>query len=210
MSEVGPTHIFDKRLSENKAGGECNSDVNAKHLEGKGTNALVSLVGEMWFKYLRAWKEGADKYGSIYPELRFSLHDAFLTNPLKGMVKRFLLAKALQKLQEEDDDDRDDDDITKPIKKKLRFNNSVNDRRKEEHRAMNTSDRKSCLFQHSQEISENINHEDDGTNLNSDQANVQYHINQFFILLKGKWGLFLFLMKNVYVQMEMICLLYQR
>jgi hypothetical protein len=63
--------------------------------------SLVSAVGKLWISYLQAYADGADRYGALYPELRFSLRDAFICQPTsKNMIISHLVWKAVQKLDD--------------------------------------------------------------------------------------------------------------
>jgi len=67
---------------------------------GETKRAMVNIAGDIWFKYLQAWKKGAEWYGRMYPELRISLRDAFLDDttryeiyPIERNLSLFLSQK---------------------------------------------------------------------------------------------------------------------
>eukprot|EP00957_Ditylum_brightwellii_P087821 6687957-Ditylum_brightwellii.AAC.1 len=58
----------------------------------KDAQTLVEVVRSIWFQYVHCWKEAAEKYGKLYPELRFSFRDGFLSTFLKRSIVRHLSA----------------------------------------------------------------------------------------------------------------------
>lgn len=63
--------------------------------------ALMESVKSIWLTYLRAWRDGAEKYGAIYPEMRFSLRDSFLSENYKDAIIRVLSYKVAKTTDEE-------------------------------------------------------------------------------------------------------------
>ena len=63
------------------------------------TSAVKEKVGKIWFDYLEAWNVSANKYAKLFPELRFSFRDLFLSQSHTNMLLRFLSAKALKTIQ---------------------------------------------------------------------------------------------------------------
>ena len=67
---------------------------------GDVTSVVQDKVGKIWFDYLEAWNGSANRYAKLFPELRFSFRDLFLTRSHTSMLLRFLSAKALQTIQD--------------------------------------------------------------------------------------------------------------
>jgi len=67
-----------------------------------GRQVLMDTVGNIWFGYLRSWREGAEYYAKLHPELRFSLRDAFIGKGRREMVLRHLSAKICSEIRAED------------------------------------------------------------------------------------------------------------
>ena len=65
----------------------------------KEKRTFLHIVGDIWFRYLKAWQLGAEHYLQIYPELRFSMRDFFLNRMLRGMVVKHLSARAVKDLK---------------------------------------------------------------------------------------------------------------
>ena len=61
---------------------------------------MQDKVGKIWFDYVEAWNGSANRYAKLFPELRFSFRDLFLTRSHTNMLLRFLSAKALQTIQD--------------------------------------------------------------------------------------------------------------
>lgn len=57
----------------------------------------IATSKAIWTAYLRSWSEGADYYGRIYPEIRFSFRDSFLNTPLRTRVLKVLAHRAGKK-----------------------------------------------------------------------------------------------------------------
>ena len=66
---------------------------------------LVEAVGECWFGYLEAWREGALEQARYHPEVRFSLRDSFLGRRRRYLILRHLSAKARAELEAEADEE---------------------------------------------------------------------------------------------------------
>jgi len=62
---------------------------------------LMDTVKKIWMAYLQTWKDGAEVYGIAFPDLRFSLRDAFLNEIQKGALARVLSAKVAKEVYEE-------------------------------------------------------------------------------------------------------------
>jgi len=72
----------------------------------KETAASVhDRVKTIWFSFLKTWKEGADFYGKLHPEVRFCLRDAFINlAPHRAQILRYLSYEAMKKINQEIDD----------------------------------------------------------------------------------------------------------
>jgi len=55
---------------------------------------------KLWKAYLLSWKEGADHYAELYPQIRFSLRDPFLPSCYRKIVNYTLAARAQETLTE--------------------------------------------------------------------------------------------------------------
>ena len=55
----------------------------------------------IWIGYLEAWMKGADFFGRLYPEIRFSFRDAFLTPGLRLKLLRTLTHMATKRVRDE-------------------------------------------------------------------------------------------------------------
>ena len=62
----------------------------------KEKESVVKTVKSLWMSYLRAWTDGAEFYGGLHPEVRFSLRDCFLPNAYKIKVIKHLSHKAAE------------------------------------------------------------------------------------------------------------------
>jgi len=67
----------------------------------KDQEAFLNVVGDIWFRYLNAWKHAAEHYSQIFPEQRFSFRDFFLSKTLRGMVVKHLSAQSIRDLKED-------------------------------------------------------------------------------------------------------------
>eukprot|EP00536_Pseudo-nitzschia_multiseries_P017711 jgi/Psemu1/328622/estExt_fgenesh1_pg.C_17490001 len=56
--------------------------------------AVSSTARDLWKAYLWSWKEGADFYGALYPQVRFCLRDAFLGVGRQRILYHTLAARA--------------------------------------------------------------------------------------------------------------------
>ncbi|KAL7572038.1 hypothetical protein ACA910_001691 [Epithemia clementina (nom. ined.)] len=72
-------------------------DLNA--LEQAVTNDIAK---HLLLSYLGSWGEGAEHFASMYPEMRFSLRDQFLSNPYRRAVHCVLLEKAIKQAKTEE------------------------------------------------------------------------------------------------------------
>ena len=59
-------------------------------LSGTQQKQVEATVKTLWMSYLRSWADGAEFYGNMHPEVRFSLRDHFLTSKHQQMVMRTL------------------------------------------------------------------------------------------------------------------------
>lgn len=77
------------------------------------TQVVQETVQTLWMSYLRAWTDGAEFYGKLHPEIRFSLRDVFLPSPYKAKVLKHLSYKAAQVVRAElnanDDEEKKDE-----------------------------------------------------------------------------------------------------
>lgn len=96
------------------------SDVN--DCDNDGDNEKKKLLEEtvqaFWLGYLRAWSDGAEHYGRIYPHMRFSFRDLFLFDGIQNRsVQNTLVHKARQRLSAERIEQKanqDDDSAGRP------------------------------------------------------------------------------------------------
>ena len=71
-------------------------------LNEKTTVSVHANVKNIWFSYLNTWKEGADFYGALHPEVRFCMRDAFIRLPgQRGQIWRYLSYEAVKKLKQQ-------------------------------------------------------------------------------------------------------------
>ena len=63
--------------------------------------AAMQHCQRIWTGYLDAWMKGADFFGRLYPEIRFSFRDAFLTSGLRLKLLRTLTHKASKRVRDE-------------------------------------------------------------------------------------------------------------
>jgi hypothetical protein len=59
----------------------------------------------LWKTYLEAWMDGAQYYGTIYPEFRFSFRDYFLAISARTLLHQTLAARAAKELREQVEND---------------------------------------------------------------------------------------------------------
>lgn len=62
---------------------------------------VEETVKSLWMSYLRAWTDGAEFYGKLHPEIRFSLRDYFLPTQYKTKILKHLSHKAAQLVRAE-------------------------------------------------------------------------------------------------------------
>ena len=72
-------------------------------------DAMLATVKDIWFAYLESWQNAAEVYGRLYPEVRFSFRDAFLSTVQRGVVQRYLSAKVTQEIWRGKKGKRDDE-----------------------------------------------------------------------------------------------------
>lgn len=65
------------------------------------TEDVKETVQKLWVSYLRAWTDGAEFYGKLHPEIRFSLRDCFLPQQYKTKIMKHLSHKAAQVVRAE-------------------------------------------------------------------------------------------------------------
>lgn len=62
----------------------------------KEEDSVEETVKSLWMSYLKAWTDGAEFYGSLHPEVRFSLRDCFLPTSYHMKVIKHLSHKAAE------------------------------------------------------------------------------------------------------------------
>ena len=62
---------------------------------------VLESIKSMWSAYLHAWHEGAEFYGSIYPEVRFSFRDAFLGPNILNKILANLSHQVTERVKKE-------------------------------------------------------------------------------------------------------------
>ena len=62
---------------------------------------IMATVKNLWVAYLRAFADAAQFYGELYPEIRFSLRDSFLSAPIRGSIIRLLAFQAAEKIRQD-------------------------------------------------------------------------------------------------------------
>ena len=62
---------------------------------------VKKTVQKLWMSYMRAWTDGAEFYGKLHPEIRFSFRDYFLPTTYKTKVIKHLSHKAAQTVRAE-------------------------------------------------------------------------------------------------------------
>jgi len=79
-------------------------------------DAAREMIQSLWKSYLRAWADGAEYYGAMYPHVRFCFRDLFLVSMHASLVVRRQLVHQVAIKQEDDNDEpfgrlprRDDD-----------------------------------------------------------------------------------------------------
>jgi len=82
----------------------------------KEKKQVEETVQSLWMSYLRAWTDGAEFYGKLHPEIRFSLRDNFLPPQYRAKVMKHLSHKAAEVVRIEldavDDDEEKKDDAS--------------------------------------------------------------------------------------------------
>lgn len=63
----------------------------------------------LWRGYVRSWMEGAEFFGKLYPEIRFSFRDLFLSVPMRTQVLKALMYRASMQIQSEN---REEETVT--------------------------------------------------------------------------------------------------
>ncbi|CAB9525053.1 expressed unknown protein [Seminavis robusta] len=85
-------------------------------------DAYDGAVKTIWMQYLQAWKDGATTYGALYPDVRFSLRDAFLSPKHQGLLQAVLseaVADAVKKELDEEDDDEEEGGIALQLRLRM-------------------------------------------------------------------------------------------
>jgi len=54
---------------------------NGNDLEELAKKAMLTLVKDIWFAYLQSWQNAVEHFGRMFPEVRFSFRDSFLSTP---------------------------------------------------------------------------------------------------------------------------------
>ena len=85
-----------------------------------GARVMERTVASIWFGYLRAWSEGAEVYGQKFPELRFSMRDAFLDRTIRNMILKHLSASEARYLNREREDSKEGDGVRGGKKRRRR------------------------------------------------------------------------------------------
>eukprot|EP00980_Cylindrotheca_fusiformis_P012745 scaffold3118_cov64-Cylindrotheca_fusiformis.AAC.3 len=67
----------------------------------KSFTDVFTTVKAMWEAYLRSWKDGADYYAPLYPEVRFHFRDHFLTYFQRTILSKTLSYMAAKRLKDE-------------------------------------------------------------------------------------------------------------
>ena len=66
------------------------------------TATVHANVKKIWFSFLNTWKEGADFYGALHPEVRFCMRDAFIRcSSQRGQIWRYLSYEAVKKIKQQ-------------------------------------------------------------------------------------------------------------
>jgi hypothetical protein len=73
-------------------------------------NAVMETVRTLWMSYLKAWADGAEFYGKMHPEIRFSMRDCFLTTTHRTLILRHLSYKLGNEVRAEVDAESSDSD----------------------------------------------------------------------------------------------------
>jgi hypothetical protein len=71
------------------------------------SNDVEKTVQSLWMSYLRAWTDGAEFYGKLHPEIRFSFRDYFLPGPHKAIILKHLSHRAACTVREEKEKSED-------------------------------------------------------------------------------------------------------
>lgn len=74
------------------------------------SHQVDTTVQSLWMSYLRAWADGAEYYGKLHPEIRFSLRDYFLPNVHKTKIMKHLSYRAARALREEEEKEDDQEE----------------------------------------------------------------------------------------------------
>jgi len=68
------------------------------------TNVVKTKVRNLWKSYVQSWGDGAEHYGTLHPQVRFSLRDAFITHPQhRAMIMNAVSYNAIQKEKQKGD-----------------------------------------------------------------------------------------------------------
>lgn len=71
-------------------------------LSAENTMSAHATVKRIWFSYLKTWKEAAEFYGKLHPEVRFSIRDAFINLAThRAQILRYLSYEAVKKINKE-------------------------------------------------------------------------------------------------------------
>lgn len=76
-------------------------------LEADDLASVMDTVGSIWSGYVRAWRDGAEKYGAMYPDLRFSMRDMFLNMAYLSRLGRVLSYRVAESVRLELEDQTD-------------------------------------------------------------------------------------------------------
>ena len=84
--------------------------LNLDPLEQAKSNEIARQI---FVSYVQSWGEGAEHYGKMYPDVRFSLRDLFLPGVTRGGLYAVLLDKAINQVKSEQIDKDNNDEDTK-------------------------------------------------------------------------------------------------
>jgi len=132
-----------KAASTEDAGG----DGNGENLEELAKRAMLTLVKEIWFAYLESWQSAVEYFRKMFPEVRFSFRDSFLSVQQKSMIHRHISARILKnahdakrlgkadpgwtgKVELNDDDGNGNGNGNGKMRRKRKANSSKNETRK--------------------------------------------------------------------------------
>jgi hypothetical protein len=78
-----------------------NNDDDQRKQKQIARHHIFKTVRDLWEAYLWSWHDGAERYATWYPQVRFSFRDLFLQGHIKDLLYQTLAARATKNLKKQ-------------------------------------------------------------------------------------------------------------